>query len=130
MIFVLDGGVVELGAQWVHGKVNNVVHSLGKSAGLVTDDSIDLYKSQTILSDGSYFNQDLELKLYSLCKEVMNDGTIISTFGGSLGEYIHKRLAGFNDLFLIIGCILLLFIAIYYAIHKPCIYIKKISDHL
>lgn len=90
-LYILDGGQVELGAQWVHGYVNNVVYSLGSSAGLLSEDSVDLYKSQTILSDGSIMNDSTELKLFTLCTEAMNDKSALSSFSGSIKDYINKR---------------------------------------
>lgn len=88
---ILGGAPVDLGAQWVHGEVNNVCHSLGSAAGLLSDDSYNITESKCILSDGTFMNDDVAWKLYCLCKEILADEESLGSFHGSLGDYVNHR---------------------------------------
>lgn len=90
-MFLSEGVPVDLGAQWVHGEVGNVCHSLGSSAGLLSDDSYDIAASKCVLSDGTFMKDDVAWKLYSLCKEILADEETLRKFKGSLGDYVIQR---------------------------------------
>lgn len=75
----------------MHGEVDNVCHSLGSSAGLLSDDSYNIAASKCVLSDGTFMKDDVAWKLYSLCKEILADEEKLRNFKGSLGDYVNQR---------------------------------------
>ncbi|KAG8318649.1 hypothetical protein J6590_001771 [Homalodisca vitripennis] len=92
-IFTSEFGAntVEVGAQWVHGEQNNVVYSLGSKAGLLCDNFYDIMSSGCVLSDGTSLGNEATSSLFDLCREVVHDEESLSSFNGSLGDYIHKQ---------------------------------------
>ncbi|XP_046688059.1 peroxisomal N(1)-acetyl-spermine/spermidine oxidase-like isoform X2 [Homalodisca vitripennis] len=93
-IFTSEFGAntVEVGAQWVHGEQNNVVYSLGSKAGLLCDNFYDIMSSGCVLSDGTSLGNEATSSLFDLCREVVHDEESLSSFNGSLGDYIHKQI--------------------------------------
>ncbi|XP_054259347.1 spermine oxidase-like isoform X2 [Macrosteles quadrilineatus] len=85
-------GVVELGAQWVHGEDNNVAHSLGNSAQLLGDDSYDITTAHYVLSDGKMLNPDDAADLFTSCIEVAHDEHKLCNSPGSFGKYFNESI--------------------------------------
>ncbi|XP_069684370.1 spermine oxidase-like isoform X2 [Periplaneta americana] len=86
----LGDGVVELGAQWVHGEEGNVVFAMASQNGLLMDSTIsDEYGNASFIdSSGRIIDTDISKQFYNILEEIGETGSDdLQNFTGSLGEY-------------------------------------------
>ncbi|KAK4290332.1 hypothetical protein Pmani_032145 [Petrolisthes manimaculis] len=92
-------GVVELGAQWIHGEVGNVLHKVAASRGLLHHHlSLD-GKGTFITENGQVINEDIvrhvskvmeeaDEECISFCDDIENNGNIEQL---SVGEFFRRK---------------------------------------
>jgi len=80
--------VLELGAQWVHGEVGNVVCSMAHKYGLLTASDTEILDSLYIDSTGKIVDQEVSEKIMGILTLIQESGdTMLKEFKGSLGDY-------------------------------------------
>lgn len=83
-----ENGVLELGAQWVHGEVGNVVCSMAHKYGLLTASGTGILDTPFIDSTGKIVDQEVSEKMMEILSLIHKAGdTMLKEFKGSLGDY-------------------------------------------
>jgi len=83
-----DSGVLELGAQWVHGEVGNVVSSMAHKYGLLTASGTGILDTPFIDSTGKIVDQEVSEKMIGILSLIhMSGDMMLKEFKGSLGDY-------------------------------------------
>ena len=83
-----ENGVLELGAQWVHGEVGNVVSSMAHKYGLLTASGTGILDAPYIDSAGKIVDQEVSEKMIGILSLIHQSGdTMLKEFKGSLGDY-------------------------------------------
>lgn len=67
-------GVVDLGAQWCHGEVNNSVYNLVKELNLLSRSFNDYSDFNFCLSNGSTLDKDVTRKFMYICSIIEEEG--------------------------------------------------------
>ena len=91
--YVLFSGdnVLDLGAQWVHGEVGNVVYAMAKQHDLLKDSLTEMLETVYIESNGKLVNEDVSEKIINILSLIHIAGdTLLKDFKGSLGDYYNK----------------------------------------
>uniref|UniRef100_A0A182S6F0 Amine oxidase domain-containing protein n=1 Tax=Anopheles maculatus TaxID=74869 RepID=A0A182S6F0_9DIPT len=83
------GGVVELGAQWCHGEVDNIVYEMVKEYPDLLKSSIVADDAALVLSDGERVPDSIVQKLSILAEEIV-ESEARQSYAGSLGEYFTE----------------------------------------
>lgn len=97
-------GLIDMGAQWVHGETNNVVFDLINGGFDFGDTGIDLTPSIFQNSDGTPADQKQCARLNKLSEEILVDYKGQSRFKGSLGDFFTQeyrkdlKAAKYNDI--------------------------------
>jgi len=85
-----ENGVLELGAQWVHGEVGNVVCSMARKYGLLTASGTEILETPYIDSTGKIVDQEVSEKMIGILSLIHDSGdTVLKEFKGSLGDYYN-----------------------------------------
>jgi len=83
-----DNGVLELGAQWVHGEVGNVVSSMAHKYGLLTASVTGILDTPFVDSTGKIVDREVGEKMIGILSLIhMSGDTMLKEFKGSLGDY-------------------------------------------
>ncbi|KAJ4436713.1 hypothetical protein ANN_16845 [Periplaneta americana] len=82
--------VLDLGAQWVHGEVGNVVYSMANRYGLLTASETEIIESPYIESTGNVVNSDIAEKIMGILTLIHKAGDVLlKDFKASLGQYYN-----------------------------------------
>jgi hypothetical protein len=82
--------VLDLGAQWVHGEVGNVVCSMAQKYGLLTASGTGILDTAYIESTGKIVDQEVSEKMIGILSLINKSGdTMLKEFKGSLGDYYN-----------------------------------------
>lgn len=84
-------GIIDMGAQWIHGQTNNVVYDLARGYFEFGDTGVCTTFPTFLLSEGLPANQSQVLPLTKLAEKIMNSFAEQSQFSGSLGEFFITR---------------------------------------
>ena len=83
-----ENGVLDLGAQWVHGEVGNVVSSMAHKYGLLTASGTGMLDTPFIDSTGKIVDQEVSEKMIGILSLIHESGeTMLKEFKGTLGDY-------------------------------------------
>lgn len=83
-----EDAVLDLGAQWVHGEVGNVVCSMANKYGLLTASDADILEPQYIDSTGKIIDKEITEKIIGILSLIHKSvDTMLKDFKGSIGEY-------------------------------------------
>ncbi|XP_069688815.1 uncharacterized protein [Periplaneta americana] len=82
--------VLDLGAQWVHGEVGNVVYSMANRYGLLTASETEIIESPYIESTGNVVDSDIAEKIMGILTLIHKAGDVLlKDFKASLGQYYN-----------------------------------------
>jgi hypothetical protein len=85
-----ENAVLELGAEWVHGEVGNVVCAMAQKYGLLTASRTGLIDTTYIDSTGKIIDQEVSEKIIGILSVIHNTAdTMLKDFKGSLGDYYN-----------------------------------------
>lgn len=83
--------VIDMGGQWCHGEVGNVVYEMAKPLGLlessVIREDVFIYKE----SNGESPDSQVLARLLNLTGEVESREDDMKTFNGSVGSFMEKK---------------------------------------
>ncbi|KAJ9592066.1 hypothetical protein L9F63_001405, partial [Diploptera punctata] len=83
--------VLDLGAQWVHGEVGNVVYAMAKEHDLITTSQTQMADTVYIESNGKIANEEASERIINILSIIHKAGdTLLKDFNGSLGDYYTK----------------------------------------
>jgi hypothetical protein len=87
---ISGNGVLDLGAQWVHGEVGNVVCSMAQRYGLLTASGTGMLDIPFIDSTGKIVDWEVSEKMMGILSLIHDSGdTMLKGFKGSLGDYYN-----------------------------------------
>jgi hypothetical protein len=86
-----EDAVLDLGAQWVHGEVGNVVCYMANRYGLLTASDTGVLGSPYIDSTGKIIDQEVAERIIGILSSIHKDGeNALKDFKGSLGDYYSE----------------------------------------
>lgn len=86
-----EGSIVDLGGQWVHGEVGNLVYDMVKDLDLLSP-SFNTYEDMTFYSsDGTVLEKTITDRLFQMAKEVLDDEENALHETGTFGNYFIKK---------------------------------------
>jgi hypothetical protein len=86
-----EDDVLELGAQWVHGEVGNVVCTMANKYGLLTASGTGILESPYIDSTGKIVDQEVAKKIIGILLFIHKAGdSALKDFKGSVGDYYNE----------------------------------------
>lgn len=87
---LFENAVLDLGAQWVHGEVGNVVCSMARKYGLLTPSGTGMLDTPYIDSTGKIVDQEVSEKIIGILSLIHKIAdTMLKDFRGSLGDYYN-----------------------------------------
>jgi hypothetical protein len=99
-----ENAVLDLGAQWVHGEVGNVVFSMANKYGLLTESGTEILDAPYIDSTGKIVDQEVAKKIIGILSLIHKNGdTVLKDFRGSLGDYYIAELVNISIYILLVG---------------------------
>lgn len=92
--YILGGQPIELGAEWIHGEVGNVVYELASKQNLTSGSNTDGLFNLTKFFDssGKQINKDISFALTSAYSDIMKlDEKSVNeeTLKGSIGDHFE-----------------------------------------
>lgn len=84
-----DDGVIELGAQFCHGNVNNAVYDLAFKHGVLTPVNLPIENFLVYETNGRPVPTSKSMKLYKLGNKILQEDK--SSYKGSKGNYFMER---------------------------------------
>ncbi|XP_021918923.1 spermine oxidase-like isoform X2 [Zootermopsis nevadensis] len=88
---LFEDAVLDLGAQWVHGEVGNVVFYLANKYGLLTESNTRILESPYIDCTGKIVDQEVADKIIRILSFIHKNGdSVLRDFEGSLGDYYNE----------------------------------------
>jgi hypothetical protein len=86
-----EDAVLDLGAQWVHGEVGNVVCHMANKYGFLTASDTGILESPYIDSTGKIVDQEVAEKIIGILSFIHKNGdSVLRDFKGSLGDYYNE----------------------------------------
>lgn len=84
--------VIDIGAQWCHGEVGNVVYEMAKDHALVQPSSlVDINGIEYRYFNGEIADKSKTMKLDDLANEIADDSEVYRQYNGNYGDYIIER---------------------------------------
>lgn len=84
-------GIIDLGAQWVHGDTNNVVYDLAHKHFQFGDTGIEHIDPLFLGFDGKPVNQEQCKVLKSFTDDILKSYAEMKIFDGSLGDFVIQK---------------------------------------
>lgn len=84
-------GIIDMGAQWIHGQTNNVVYDLASGYFKFGDTGVCSTFPTFLHSEGIPANQSQVVALTKLAEKILSSYSEQSQFSGSLGEFFITR---------------------------------------
>lgn len=88
--------VIDMGAQWCHGEVGNVVYEMAKDLDLLNPSSLDINEVEYRYLNGEIADKTKIMKLGKLANEIADDSEVYKNYNGNYGDYVIER---YNTLF-------------------------------
>jgi spermine oxidase len=84
-------GMIDLGAQWVHGETNNVVYDLMRDHFPFGDTGVEHTEPLFMTFGGKPVNQEQCKHLLKMSEEILEDYEEMKKFNGTLGDFVTQK---------------------------------------